>query len=45
MKRWFRWLDDSWQDRAVGAMLSVTFISVTVAWVSVLALLVGKFVF
>jgi len=45
MKRWFRWLDDSWQDRAVGVMLSVTFISVTVAWVGALALLVGKFVF
>ena len=45
MKRWFDWPDDSGRNRAAGVMLSVTFISVTVAWVSVLALLVGKFVF
>jgi hypothetical protein len=45
MRRWFNWLDDNWQDRAVGVILSVTSIGVTVAWVGALLLMVGKFVF
>jgi hypothetical protein len=45
MKRWFNWPEDNRHEHTVGAILSVTMISVTVAWVGVLALLVGKFVF
>jgi hypothetical protein len=45
MKRWFNSPDASWQERAMGAILSVTFISVTVLWVGALALLVEKFAF
>ena len=45
MKRWFDWPDDSGRDRAVGVMLSVTFISVTVLWVGALVLLVVEFAF
>jgi hypothetical protein len=44
MRRWFIWPDDSWQERAMGAILSVTLIGVTVVWVGALVLLVGKFV-
>jgi hypothetical protein len=29
MKGWFDWPDDSWQEQAMGAILSVTFIGIT----------------
>jgi hypothetical protein len=45
MKRWFDWSDANWQERAMGVILSVTFIGITVIWVGALALLVEKFVF
>jgi hypothetical protein len=38
MKRWFNSPDTGWQERAMGATLSVTFIGVTVLWVGALAL-------
>ena len=45
MKRWFNSPDTGWQERAMGATLSVTFIGVTVLWVGALALLVETLAF
>jgi hypothetical protein len=40
-----KWRDDSWQERAMGVILSVTFIGITVLWVGALVLLTEKIVF
>jgi hypothetical protein len=45
MKRWFSGPDDSWRERAMGAILAVTFVGVTVIWVGASVLLVEKLVF
>jgi hypothetical protein len=37
--------NDSWKDRAMGAILAVTLIGLTLAWVGGLALVVEKFFF
>ena len=42
---WCNSPDTGWQERAMGATLSVTFIGVTVLWVGALALLVEKLAF